>query len=131
MYVHDRVLVLGEEYFRNVIVDAIREAERHGLIEVEKGEGPIAIQVVGRDNLGDAHEIWSGPVEIQIIFPPVPVTYGFTVSWRDWPWSKVNRAGLIKAATPLEARIKAQELAISFGWTPRRWWQFWRWNEVV
>jgi hypothetical protein len=28
------------------------------------------------------------------------------------------------------ARWEALQMAKAFGWTPPRWWQFWRWNDT-
>lgn len=129
MRVEGRMLVLEALDLRDVVVDAIREAKRHRLMEIAENEAPIAVAVCGVDGEGEIHALWNGPVEIRIQFNPPPVAHGYRMSWREYPWSDVTSVGVFNAATPLEARVKAQELAIQSGWTPRRWWQIWRLNE--
>lgn len=55
------------------------------------------------------------------------VTIWCSITWSDWGrgTSKVRTEG----STVEEAREKAENLAIACGWTPRRWYQWWRWNE--
>lgn len=56
------------------------------------------------------------------------LTWSYTVHWIKFPnkYSNMTSSGW---ETPEEAKKAALEFAAECGWTPRRWWQFWRWRE--
>ena len=59
---------------------------------------------------------------------PYP-SWGFEIKW-------TKRDGVISIAStkghPNEesARLQALENAKNFGWTPPKWWEYWRWNDT-
>jgi hypothetical protein len=59
-----------------------------------------------------------------------PTKYGSGVVWRDRNRA-VTSVWVDGYDTPAEARAAALETAIEGGWTPPRWWQWWRWEEPV
>ncbi len=53
--------------------------------------------------------------------------YGKTIRWTDWLGSHVVSVDDCK--TPEEANTKVYEFAREQGWTPPKWWQWWRWGD--
>lgn len=55
--------------------------------------------------------------------------YGQIINWRE-------RGGTRRGVsyqdfdTPEEAFREAMEAAVAYGWTPPRWWQWWRWGDL-
>jgi hypothetical protein len=57
------------------------------------------------------------------------IEYGQTISWHDRDGTQT--AISCQGHSSREAALKdALEGAISSGWTPPRWWQWWRWGEI-
>lgn len=52
----------------------------------------------------------------------------FSVEWTDFSgtWSCIT----VSRKTTEEAETAAFEEAKHFGWTPRKWWQWWRWDDT-
>lgn len=56
-------------------------------------------------------------------------TYGQTIHWTGWDFeSTVSVQG---CSSSEEAFSEAVLTAKAMGWTPPRWWQWWRWSERV
>jgi hypothetical protein len=57
-------------------------------------------------------------------------TYGQTITWHE---ASGNRSSFTVegCATPQEALSEAIRCAKSMGWTPPKWWQWWRWSEHI
>ncbi|MFE1601308.1 hypothetical protein [Methylobacterium sp. ID0610] len=55
-------------------------------------------------------------------------THGATIRWssRGHGTAQVTTGGY---ATREEATAAAVRIAMEKGWTPPRWWQFWRWRD--
>lgn len=58
------------------------------------------------------------------------VSYGRTIRWYGLDGS-VSTFTVDKCETPQEALSEAITSAKAFGWTPPRWWQWWRWREPI
>ncbi len=56
-------------------------------------------------------------------------TYGQVVKWTDFDGS-VHTLGVDYCNTAEEATQTAFRIAIGAGWTPPRWWQWWRWRDT-
>ncbi len=57
------------------------------------------------------------------------ITYGQEIHWTEFNGTK-NSFGIHNAETR-DAALKAiAETAPKMGWTPRRWWQWWRWSDT-
>jgi hypothetical protein len=54
-------------------------------------------------------------------------TYGYSIEWTTW--NGRQRVTVTECSTPQEAYRETLDLAIRSGWTPPRWWQFWRWSD--
>jgi hypothetical protein len=57
------------------------------------------------------------------------ISYGQTIRWTDFDGtiSRITNSGYDSAD---EARHEAIERARELGWTPPKWWQFWRWDDT-
>lgn len=56
------------------------------------------------------------------------IGWDYSVRWRTLSGEK--RVVYVSGrATRMQAKAEAINLARSLGWTPRRWWQFWRWGD--
>lgn len=55
--------------------------------------------------------------------------YGQTIRWTRFDGT-VTTFGVTDCDSFEEARRKAVEWAESAGWTPPKWWQFWRWHDT-
>lgn len=57
------------------------------------------------------------------------VTYGQSIVWTSFGGDRscINVDGCL---TPEEARRDAINSAKRLGWTPPRWWQWWRWDDT-
>lgn len=55
-------------------------------------------------------------------------TYGQTVKWRGSNGT-LSVVRVNNCASAEEARSIAFRDATAFGWTPRKWWQWWRYGE--
>jgi len=53
-----------------------------------------------------------------------PTGYGYHIKWG---WSSFAVRG---QPSYEEAKRKCIEWATKHGWTPPKWWQFWRWNDT-
>lgn len=56
-------------------------------------------------------------------------TYGMTVRWTKFGGNRYEQ-GVSGCETAEEAQVEAYRWAILCGWTSRRWWQWWRWNDT-
>lgn len=57
--------------------------------------------------------------------PKLTITH--TIRWRTSPLGA--RREVSATGYELETVVRSAEtLATSVGWTPRKWWQFWRWG---
>lgn len=56
-------------------------------------------------------------------------TYGQTIRWTNFDGS-VEEITVSKCASAEEAYDMAIINAQVNGWTPPRWWQFWRWSDT-
>lgn len=56
-------------------------------------------------------------------------TYGYAVHWTNFGGTK-GVAEVSDMPTPQEAYRETLAFAIRCGWTPPRWWQFWRWSDT-
>jgi hypothetical protein len=52
------------------------------------------------------------------------ITYGFTIKWGH------NSFGVSNQPTAEEAQRVCIEWATKHGWTPPKWWQWWRWGDT-
>ena len=62
--------------------------------------------------------------------PVVTITYGHTIRWTTG-W--LDEATVISTSghnTHAEAVSRAIDFAKAAGWTPAKWWQWWRWNDT-
>lgn len=57
------------------------------------------------------------------------MTFGQTITWTGFYGNKASYS-ISGCSTETEARSKAIESATAMGWKPRRWWEFWRWNDI-
>jgi len=57
------------------------------------------------------------------------LNYEQSVIWSDFI-NQHNSVGVSGLKTMKEAREQALELAKNGGWTPPKWWQWWRWNDT-
>lgn len=57
------------------------------------------------------------------------MTYGQTIVWSHWDGTQ-TRISVDDCATPEFAIERAMFAARIHGWTPPRWWQWWRWNDT-
>lgn len=57
------------------------------------------------------------------------VLYGHRIEWTEF---NGNRSSLRveNCLTREEALDSATQSAIGMGWTPPKWWQWWRWNDT-
>lgn len=55
-------------------------------------------------------------------------TYGYRIKWSRWDgtWNQVETCNHFDPDT---AKSCAFEIAKQTGWTPRKWWQLWRWSD--
>jgi len=58
---------------------------------------------------------------------PAGVRYGYTLRWTARDGTRTVRTS--EAETPELAVAAAVYVARAAGWTPPRWWQFWRWRD--
>jgi hypothetical protein len=59
------------------------------------------------------------------------ITYTYRIRWRNWDFPGFSDH-CIEAVHPSSmrlARVAAEEAAKICGWTPRKWFQVWRWFE--
>lgn len=56
------------------------------------------------------------------------IRYGYSLAWHR-QFGETASVSVDDCDTREEAFSLATLMAISAGWTPRRWWQFWRWGE--
>lgn len=56
-------------------------------------------------------------------------TYGYSIQWTTFCGGKTS-AGVSEMPSPEVAYHEALAFAIRCGWTPPRWWQFWRWSDT-
>lgn len=54
--------------------------------------------------------------------------YGQSIYWTDRDGT-VTRTTTKGHSTPEDALRDALKQARAFGWTPPKWWQYWRWND--
>ena len=54
--------------------------------------------------------------------------FGFFMQWSQSDGTKTS-AFVCGCDTSDDSIIKCVEVAKSIGWTPARWWQWWRWND--
>lgn len=59
---------------------------------------------------------------------PDVVTYGKTITWRSFGGLTVSAAAS-GCSSPEEAEREALDYAKQMGWTPAKWWQWWRWRD--
>jgi hypothetical protein len=57
------------------------------------------------------------------------ITYGQSIEWTSFDGSK-TKITIDGCETADRARNEAVRFAKEQGWTPPRWWQFWRWNDT-
>lgn len=57
-------------------------------------------------------------------------TYGYTVRWKDFDGT-LHTVKIIEMRSMEDAKRYAFECAKKQGYTPRKWWQWWRWDENV
>jgi hypothetical protein len=57
------------------------------------------------------------------------VSYGQTISWRERGGVHRN-ISYADFDTPEEAYQEVMAAAKAYGWTPPRWWQWWRWGDL-
>ncbi len=55
-------------------------------------------------------------------------TYGQKITWTSF-WGEKTSVEVDECVTREEAREDALRFAIKAGWTPPRWWEFWRWSD--
>ena len=55
--------------------------------------------------------------------------YGQSIIWHDFDGARTEY-NIDGCDTPEEARQLAIEAASYFGWTPPKWWQWWRWDDT-
>lgn len=58
----------------------------------------------------------------------IPPRFRYEIRWRPIPNAMTSVASGW-AASEAEAKAEAWAMAIEYGWTPPRWWQWWRWSE--
>lgn len=58
------------------------------------------------------------------------ITHGQTITWTDFNGtrSSFEATGCVSAQAALREAIAG---AKAFGWTPPKWWQWWRWHEPI
>ena len=60
-----------------------------------------------------------------------PQTWSVRIDWSGWKGEKEAITLTGDPGEPLESvRKKAVDHATELGWTPPRWWQFWRWADT-
>lgn len=52
------------------------------------------------------------------------MTYGYTIRWSGGAVTANGHARFENAV------FVAVDIALASGWTPPRWWEFWRWSET-
>ena len=57
-------------------------------------------------------------------------SHGLIVRWTSGFGESQQSAGVSECATEAEANEFGWAYAERAGWTPRRWWQFWRWDDT-
>lgn len=57
------------------------------------------------------------------------MTYGQTIKWTQWDGTK-HAFTVSECESWEEARAIVVEWATERGWTPPKWWQFWRWGDT-
>ena len=57
------------------------------------------------------------------------LSYGYDITYTDF-WGCSTTCGVSGCPTLEMAKKEALELAESDGWTPPKWWQWWRWNDT-
>ena len=55
--------------------------------------------------------------------------YGFNISWTHRDGS-ITTVEVYDHDSLDDAKKAAKESAIYFGWTPPKWWQWWRWDDT-
>lgn len=55
-------------------------------------------------------------------------TYGYSIEWTTR--SGRQSVGVDGCSTAIKAYEKTVQFAKDCGWTPPRWWQFWRWSDT-
>ena len=58
------------------------------------------------------------------------IMYGQKIEWRGLDGS-VSAVEVNECESPQEAIDEAIKSAKAFGWSPPRWWQWWRWSEPI
>ena len=67
--------------------------------------------------------------------PPIPMDrhlptiFGQTIRWTDLGGDE-HAVRVNGCTSPQEALKEATRMACEMGWTPRRWWQFWRYSDT-
>lgn len=56
-------------------------------------------------------------------------TYGKSIKWQEKWIGPIMTVTADNCDTMEEAERQAISLALERGWTPPKWWQFWRWGE--
>ncbi len=57
------------------------------------------------------------------------ISYGFVISWSDFDGSR-HSISVDQCGNPAKAFARALSHAIKMGWTPPKWYQWWRWGET-
>jgi hypothetical protein len=57
------------------------------------------------------------------------IKYGQEITWTSITGDKA-RVSVDGGDLPEEAVAEAIKLAKRYGWTPPKWWQFWRWSDT-
>ena len=58
----------------------------------------------------------------------VSVTYSKTVEWRDMSGGRT--AWTTEGTDLRDVEVSAFRLAAQSGWKPKKWWQWWRWDDT-
>jgi len=57
------------------------------------------------------------------------ISYGQTICWTEFS-GDVTTISISRRPSPDLALREAIEFAKRGGWTPQKWWQWWRWNDT-
>lgn len=57
------------------------------------------------------------------------IAYGYRIDWTDSDGTR-SYASTNGHRSPAAARDAALRMAKAMGWTPPRWWQWWRWDDT-
>lgn len=58
------------------------------------------------------------------------ITFGHRMEWSDFNGTK-STVNVEKCSSTQEALREVIQCAKALGWTPPKWWQWWRWGEPV